>query len=89
MVYNEKDIGKKVYRTVEQITTKKYIEIAPLPKKDFGSSYTADAKSKNGEKQAIDIANISTITITAGTFDTLTITGSGFTSDWLVAFREP
>ena len=87
-IYNEKDIEKKVYRTVEQITAKKYIEVAPLPKKDFGGSYIANAKSKNGEKQAINIANISTTTIKAGIFDTLTITGSGFTSDLTVGFRN-
>ncbi len=88
-IYNEKDIEKKVYRTIEQITAKKYIEIASLPKKDFGGSYIANAKSKNGEKQAINIASISPTTVRAGTFDTLTITGTGFTPDLTIGFRNP
>ncbi|MCC7222879.1 MAG: hypothetical protein IT273_04080 [Chitinophagales bacterium] len=74
-----------MYRAVEQITTKKYIGIAPLPKEAIGGDLIS-AKSENS--QAVTISSISTTTITAGTFDTLTITGSGFTSDWLVAFRE-
>ena len=36
-----------MYRTVEQITTKKYIEIAPLPKKDFGGGENADTVRGN------------------------------------------
>ena len=71
-IYNEKDIEKKIYKTIEQITAKKYKEIAPLPKKDFGGSNTAGAKSNSGEEQAIYITSISPTTITAGTFDTLT-----------------
>ena len=70
-IYNEKDIEKKIYKTIEQITAKKYKEIAPLPKKDFGGSNTAGAKSNSGEEQAIYITSISPTTITAGIFDTL------------------
>ena len=81
-----KDLKKKIYNVVEKITQQAYKEIAPLPKKDFGGG-TINAKSE--ESQAVNISSISPTTITAGTFDTLIIRGSGFTPEWLVQFRNP
>ncbi len=84
-----KDIRKKVYDVAEQVIGHEYTEIAPIPKKDFGGGIIdKNMAAKLEEVQAISISSISPTTITAGTFDTLTIKGSGFTPDWLVAFRS-
>ena len=80
-----KDIKNKVYKVVEEIVQQPYKEIEPLPKKDFGGDLI-NAKSENS--QAVTISTISPDTLRAGTFDTLTIRGSGFTPDWLVEFRN-
>ncbi len=79
-----KDIKKRVYDVVQNITQQRYKEIAEMPKKDFGGG--ENAKSENS--QVVTISSISPTTIIAGTFDTLTITGSGFTPEWLVEFRN-
>jgi hypothetical protein len=83
-IYTLKDIKKKVYDPAEQVTGHKYKEISTLPKKVFGGGENA----KSEDAQAVTINSISPTTITAGTFDTLTIRGSGFTPDWLVSFRD-
>ena len=64
-IYNEKDIEKKVYRTVEQITARKYIEMSPLPKKAIGGDLI-NAKSENS--QAVTISTISPDTLRACIF---------------------
>jgi len=79
-----KDIKNKIYKIVEKIAQKPYKEMASLPKKAIGGGENAD-----DEKQAVTINSISPTTVTAGTFDTLTIKGSGLTPEWLVEFRNP
>ena len=65
-----KDIKKKVYDVAEKEVGRKYAEIAPMPKKDFGGDIGENAVAKTEDAQAVSIASISPTTITAGTFDT-------------------
>jgi hypothetical protein len=79
-IYGINDINNKVYQVAKSITGQKYKEIVPLEKKLLGGG-NIDAKEESS--QAVTITSINPTTITAGTFDTLTIRGSGFT-DWSV-----
>ena len=80
------DIRKKIYKSIYSITKKTYKELADLSKKAIGGDLI-NAKSENS--QAVTISSISPNTLGAGTFDTLTIKGSGLTPEWLVEFRNP
>lgn len=82
----QSDIKKKIYNTIKKETGYSYNEIAKFSKKNFLDTINESVLQK--EAQTINITDIIPNVITAGTFDTLTIKGNGFTSDWLVAFRE-
>lgn len=89
-IYSLTDIKKKVYEVAERVTGYQYKEIAEMPKKDFGGGNVENV-AKIDETQAIGITSISPTTITAGTFDTLTVRGSGFgdnTSAYSIGFRN-